>query len=118
MSDERLTLHNLDVLLKIVTINPYIYRFFGRPPRPDGQDLLRHIIDIFGREDFRVPVGGAYPMEDFARALQPEKGKNYFMFPPARRIRPISAGRPPWPAAHRDVAGPGVCRTWPGNARC
>ena len=82
MSDERLTLHNFDVLLKVVTIKPYIYRFFGRPPRADDQDSLRHIIDIFGREDFRVPVGGAYPLEDFARALQPGKGKNYFVFPP------------------------------------
>ena len=34
MSDERLTLHNYDVLLKVVTIKPYIYRFFGRPPHP------------------------------------------------------------------------------------
>ena len=82
MSDERLSLHNFDILLKILTIRPYIYRFFSRPPRPHDQDSLRRIIDIFGREDFRVPVGGAYLLEDFPRALQPGKGKNYFVFPP------------------------------------
>jgi NADPH:quinone reductase len=81
ISDERLALHNLDVVLKIVTIKPYIYRFFARPPRSDDQDSLRRIIDTFGREDFRAPVGGAYPLEDFAKALQPGKGKNYFVFP-------------------------------------
>jgi NADPH:quinone reductase-like Zn-dependent oxidoreductase len=83
MSEERLSLHNFDVLLKIVTIQPYIYRFFARPPRPDDQHSLRQIIEISGREDFRVPVGGAYRLEDFAAALQPRKGKNYFVFPAA-----------------------------------
>jgi NADPH:quinone reductase len=81
MSDEPLQIHNLDLLLKIVTLKPHIYRFFGRPPRREDQDSLRQIIDLFGRDDFRVPVGGAYGLEDFAKALQPGKGKNYFVFP-------------------------------------
>jgi NADPH:quinone reductase len=80
MSDERFALHNFDVLLKIVTIKPHIYRFFARPPGPGDRHSLRQIIDTFGRDDFRIPIGGAYPLEDFATAIQPAKGKNYFTF--------------------------------------
>jgi NADPH:quinone reductase-like Zn-dependent oxidoreductase len=81
MSEERFALHNFDVLLNIVTVKPHIYRFFGRPPCPDDRDSLRQIINIFGRDDFRIPVGGAYPLEAFAKAIQPSRGKNYFVFP-------------------------------------
>lgn len=81
MSEEPFALHNLDVLLNIVTLKPYLYRFFARPPRPDDQDSLRQIIDIFGQADFRIPIGGAYPLEEFAKAIQPAKGKNHFVFP-------------------------------------
>ena len=85
MSEERFALHNFDVLLNIVTLKPYLYRFFGRPPRLDDRDTLRQIIDIFGRDDFRIPVGGAYPLEEFAKAIQPAKGKSYFVFPASSR---------------------------------
>jgi NADPH:quinone reductase-like Zn-dependent oxidoreductase len=81
MSAERFSLHNFDVLLKIVTLKPYIYRFFTRPPGPGDWESLQEIIDIFGREDFRVPIGEAYALEDFAVAIRPGRGKNYFVFP-------------------------------------
>ncbi len=80
MSEERFALHNLEVLLNIITIRPYIYRFFARPPRPEDFESLRQIIDVFGREDFHIPVGAAYSLDDFAKAIQPGKGKNYFVF--------------------------------------
>jgi hypothetical protein len=67
--------------LKIVTLKPYIYRFFTRPPGPGDWESLQEIIDIFGREDFRVPIGEAYALEDFAVAIRPGRGKNYFVFP-------------------------------------
>jgi hypothetical protein len=37
-------------------------------------------IDIFGRDAFHIPVGGAYRLEEFREALQPGKGKSYFVF--------------------------------------
>jgi NADPH2:quinone reductase len=81
MSGERFALHNLEVLLNMVTIKPYIYRFFDRPPRSHEQEGLRQLIDIFGHDTFRIPVGGAYRLEEFREALDPGKGKNYFVFP-------------------------------------
>jgi len=80
MANERFALHNFDVLLKIVTIKPYIYRFFDRPPGSSDWHSLEQIIESFGRDDFRIPLGGAYPLEEFRKAIQPARGKNYFAF--------------------------------------
>ena len=69
--------------MKGSTIKSYIYRYFFTPP-PDGdRQLLQEIADVTGRADFKVPVAGLHPLEDFRTAIRetanhPENGKHFF----------------------------------------
>jgi NADPH2:quinone reductase len=82
-SSEKFDLHNFDILMKGSTIKSYIYRYFFTPP-PDGdQQLLQEIVDVSGGADFKVPVAGLHPLEDFRTAIyetenHPENGKRFF----------------------------------------
>ena len=64
-SPERFGLHNFDLLMKGSAIKSYVYRYFFTPPQKEHAKLLREIVDISGRPEFRVPVGGLHPLEDF-----------------------------------------------------
>jgi hypothetical protein len=69
--------------MKGSTIKSYIYRYFFTPP-PDGdRQVLQEIADVSGRADFKVPVAGLHPLEDFRTAIyetanHPENGKRFF----------------------------------------
>ena len=81
---ERFELHNFDLLMKGSAIKSYIYRYFFTPPQKANAKLLREIVGIAGRPDFRVPVGGLHPLEDFRSAINetanhPERGKRFFL---------------------------------------
>jgi NADPH:quinone reductase-like Zn-dependent oxidoreductase len=81
---ERFELHNFDLLMKASVIKSYIYRYFFTPPQNDDAKLLREIVGIAGRPDFRVPVGGLHPLEQFRSAINetanhPERGKRFFL---------------------------------------
>jgi len=83
-SPERFELHNFDLLMKGSAIKSYIYRYFFTPPQKEDAKLLREIVDISGRPEFTVPVGGLHPLEDFQSAINetvdhPERGKRFFL---------------------------------------
>jgi NADPH:quinone reductase len=45
--------------------------------------LLQEIVDVSGGADFKVPVAGLHPLEDFRTAIyetenHPENGKRFF----------------------------------------
>ena len=69
MSPERYELHNFDVLLSGLEIRANIYRYFFSPPVEADGPILRKIIDVFGRPDFHVPVGGLHPLASFKLAV-------------------------------------------------
>src|SRR5260221_13502577 len=68
-SPERFDLHNFDLLMKGSAIKSYVYRYFFTPPQKEHAKVLREIVDISGRPEFRVPVGGLHPLEDFQSAI-------------------------------------------------
>ncbi|MGK9165608.1 zinc-binding dehydrogenase [Inquilinus limosus] len=83
MSEERFTLHNFDVLLNGVSIQPSVYRYFFGPPPPEDAALLREVIEAFARPEIRVPLGGVHPLADAERAIaeswaRPGDGKRIF----------------------------------------
>jgi NADPH2:quinone reductase len=55
-SPERFELHNFDLLMKGSAIKSYVYRYFFTPPQKEDAKLLREIVDIAGRPEFRVPL--------------------------------------------------------------
>jgi NADPH:quinone reductase-like Zn-dependent oxidoreductase len=82
-SSERFELHNFDVLMKGITIKPYVYRYFFSSPQKEDFTELDRIAEAFGRPDFKVSVGGVHALEDFTTAIyesihHPENGKRFF----------------------------------------
>jgi hypothetical protein len=82
-SSEKFDLHNFDVLMKDSTIKSYVYRYFFTPPPAGDRQLLQEITDISGQADFKVPVAGLHPLEDFRTAIyesvnHSENGKRFF----------------------------------------
>jgi NADPH:quinone reductase-like Zn-dependent oxidoreductase len=80
--DGRFALHNFDVLMKGLTIRPYIYRYFFDPPKPEDASWIREIIADAGRPDFVVRSAGSYLIDEFATAVReslerPERGKRF-----------------------------------------
>ena len=55
--------------MKGSAIKSYVYRYFFTPPQKEHAKLLREIVDISGRPEFRVPVGRLHPLEDFQSAI-------------------------------------------------
>lgn len=84
-SEERFSLHNFDVLLNCTTIEPYIYRYFFEPPKPEDRAWLEDIVRTTKSESFRVRSAGAHAPDDFATAVResferPEAGKRFLAF--------------------------------------
>ncbi len=82
-SPQTFTLHNFDVLLRVIEIRAHFYRYFFTPPKPEDVPLNAAIIDAAGRTDFTVAVGGTHRLDDFATAIaetltRPERGKRFF----------------------------------------
>jgi NADPH:quinone reductase len=82
-SPEKFELHNFDILMKGSTIESHIYRYFFAPPKESDHEVLSQIIEIFGRPEFVIPIGGVHPLDDFKSAIdetlnRPERGKHFF----------------------------------------
>ena len=69
LSEQRFHLHNGDVYLKGLTIESYIYRYFFRPPAPEDQETIRHIIDLSSDLSFIMPVSGRYGLDEYKTAV-------------------------------------------------
>jgi NADPH2:quinone reductase len=83
MSSETFQLHNFDMLLKNLVLRVHGYRYFFSPPKAEDSAILKKIAEVTARPDFRVPLGGFHPLEDFRTAIQegtenPERGKRFF----------------------------------------
>ncbi len=82
-SAERFELHAFDVLMNVIDIRAYAYRYFFAPPASDDLGRLRQIADAAASEDFKVRVGGLHALDDFRNAItetleRPERGKHFF----------------------------------------
>lgn len=82
-SSEQFSLHNFDLLLKVLDIRSYAYRYFFDPPAPEDLPQLWALAEQTAGEDFKVPEGGLYSLDDFRLAVQgtlerPEQGKRFF----------------------------------------
>jgi NADPH:quinone reductase-like Zn-dependent oxidoreductase len=83
MSAERFELHNFDLLLKGAAIRASVYRYFFSPPVAGDAAMLREVVEVFGRPDFHVPLGGVHPLDDVRQAVaeswdRPDRGKRLF----------------------------------------
>ncbi len=83
LSPEPFRIHNFDLLLKVAEIRSNAYRYFFTPPQPDDKEVLSEIVDVFGQTDFKIPLGGLHPLEDFRTAVfetlnHPERGKRLY----------------------------------------
>lgn len=83
-SAEPFSLHNFDVLMKGVTIKPYVYRYFFTPPKAEDRETLRKIAEVLGEPEFKVRVGATHPLDNFKTAIEeavsrPERGKQFFL---------------------------------------
>jgi NADPH:quinone reductase len=84
-SQERFSLHNFDVLMRGVKIEPYLYRYFFEPPKPEERDWLEDIVRSTKPETFRIRSAGSHSVDDFERAIResferPEAGKRFLAF--------------------------------------
>lgn len=85
MSSERIAIHNFDVLLKVVTIRPHVYRYFFTPPPAHDTGFLEKVAAVAGQLDFRITIGGRHALDDFRTAVHetihhPERGKRFLKF--------------------------------------
>ncbi len=84
MSPDNFVLHNFDVLMKVIAIRSYAYRYFFDPPRESDAGLLSEIVRLSSQ--FKVPVSGLHPLVEFPIAIEetiqrPEHGKHFFYLP-------------------------------------
>ena len=82
-SADRFKLHNFDLLMKGAGIKSYVYRYFFTPPREKDRAVLDELIEIVGRPEFKVSVGGTHGLDDFKAAIEEtlnhsELGKRFF----------------------------------------
>ncbi len=82
-SAKRFELHAFDVLMNVIDIRAYAYRYFFAPPPSDDLPRLRQIAEASAADDFKVRVGGLHALEDFRNAItetieRPERGKHFF----------------------------------------
>jgi NADPH2:quinone reductase len=81
MSADKYTLHNFDILLNGLQIQPHVYRYFFTPPLPEDITMLKEIAEISA--GFASNVFGRHALEDFKTAIEesihfPERGKHIF----------------------------------------
>jgi len=77
LSDQRFELHNNDVYLNGLAIEPYIYRHFFTPPAPEEKPTLEKIIAIAGDPSFIAPISGRYRLDEYKTAVK----ASYFSTP-------------------------------------
>lgn len=70
LSDQTFELHNNDVYLNGLTIEPYIYRHFFTPPAPEEKTTLEKIIAIAGDPSFIAPISGRYRLDEYRTAVK------------------------------------------------
>ncbi|MBS0031795.1 zinc-binding dehydrogenase [Chitinophaga sp. 22321] len=81
MSAEKYSLHNFDILLNGLQIEPHVYRYFFTPPLPEDITMLKEIAEMSA--GFVSTVSGKHALGDFKTAIGesvrfPEKGKHIF----------------------------------------
>lgn len=82
MSAEKYTLHNFDILLKGLQVQPHVYRYFFTPPLPEDMAMLKEIAEMTA--GFTSNVSAGHALEDFKTAIKEsihfsEKGKHIFI---------------------------------------
>jgi NADPH:quinone reductase-like Zn-dependent oxidoreductase len=88
MSPDSFEVHNFDVLLNVIAIRSYAYRYFFDPPQQSDAGVLGDIARLSSH--FRAPVADMHPLEEFKIAIEDtihrsEQGKHFFHLPaPAR----------------------------------
>lgn len=82
-SAEPFSLHNFDILLNVLEIRSYVYRYFFNPPPPEEEGRVRQILALSEHLDLRIPETGRYRLEDYGQAFaetasSAEPGRRYF----------------------------------------
>jgi NADPH2:quinone reductase len=82
-SNERFSLHNYDLLLRVASIRSYGYRYFFAPPAAADAARIGAVTAAFAGENIALPIGGRHPLAEFAEAVEhaerrPELGKRLF----------------------------------------
>ena len=62
-------LHNLDVLLSVLEIRSYIYRYFFDPPAPADEMRVRQLLAFAASLDLRIPCAGRFRLNQYKEAL-------------------------------------------------
>jgi len=70
LSEQTFELHNNDIYLNGLTIEPYIYRHFFTPPAPEENTTLQKIIAIAGDPSFIAPISGQYRLDQYETAVK------------------------------------------------
>ncbi|WP_431210175.1 zinc-binding dehydrogenase [Puia sp. P3] len=70
LSDQQFGLHNNDVYLNGLTIEPYIYRHFFTPPAKEENKTLQAIITIASDPSFVAPISGQYRLDQYKTAVK------------------------------------------------
>jgi NADPH:quinone reductase-like Zn-dependent oxidoreductase len=70
LSDQQFGLHNNDVYLNGLTIEPYIYRHFFTPPAKEENETLQTIITIASDPSFVAPISGQYRLDQYKIAVK------------------------------------------------
>jgi len=79
----RFELHNFDLLMNVVDVRSYAYRYFFDPPPQQDRPWLAGIARDSAPDDFKIRIGGTHRLEDFRLAVEetlqrPEQGKRFF----------------------------------------
>lgn len=69
LSEQHFQLHNNDIYLNGLTIEPYIYRHFFTPPAPEEKATLEKIVSIAADPSFMAPVSGRYKLDEYKTAV-------------------------------------------------
>ncbi|BBD96981.1 hypothetical protein SAMIE_1004820 [Sphingobium amiense] len=80
-------LHHFDILMNLIEIVNYVYRYFFEPPTTDDRVYLQQLLAVSTILDLRVPVAGFFSLENFREAIEgtldrPEEGKRFFSMRP------------------------------------
>lgn len=83
LSSEPYELHHFDILMNLLEIVNYVYRFFFDPPTADDRVYLQQLLAVSTVLQLKVPVAGFFTLENFREALEgalnrPEEGKRFF----------------------------------------